>query len=111
MPASAAAMPIPLEAIRAAARRIEPHLHRTPVLSARTLGERAGVSLVLKVESLQKTGSFKPRGALNLVLTLREEKRARGLVTVSAGNHAQAVAWAARVVGVPCTVVMPADAP
>jgi threonine dehydratase len=104
-------MPIPLEAIQAAARRIEPHLHRTPVLSARTLGERAGVSLVLKVESLQKTGSFKPRGALNLVLMLPEEKRARGLVTVSAGNHAQAVAWAARVVGVPCTVVMPADAP
>ena len=104
-------MPIPLDDIRAAARRIAPHLLRTPVLSARALGERAGVSLVLKVESLQKTGSFKPRGALNLVLTLPEAKRARGLITVSAGNHAQAVAWAARVVGVPCTVVMPADAP
>jgi threonine dehydratase len=65
----------------------------------------------LKVESLQKTGSFKPRGALNLVLSLPEDKRARGLITVSAGNHAQAVAWAARVVGAPCTVVMPADAP
>src|SRR5580765_3939031 len=104
-------MPIPLENIRAAARRIEPHLLRTPVLSARALGERAGVSLVLKAESLQKTGSFKPRGALNVVLTLPAEARARGLVTVSAGNHAQAVAWAARVVGVPCTVVMPTDAP
>lgn len=104
-------MPIPLDDIRAAARRIEPHLHRTPVLSARSLGERAGVSLVLKAESLQKTGSFKPRGALNIVLTLPETKRARGLITVSAGNHAQAVAWAAQVVGVPCTVVMPADAP
>jgi threonine dehydratase len=69
------------------------------------------VTLFLKAESLQKTGSFKPRGALNIVLTLPEAKRARGLVTVSAGNHAQAVAWAARVVGVPCTVVMPADAP
>jgi threonine dehydratase len=104
-------MPIPLDDIRAAARRLEPHLFRTPVLSARALGDRAGVSLVLKAESLQKTGSFKPRGALNIVLTLPEEKRARGLITVSAGNHAQAVAWAARVVGVPCTVVMPADAP
>ena len=104
-------MPIPLDDIRAAARRLEPHLLRTPVLSARSLGERAGVSLVLKVESLQKTGSFKPRGALNVVLTLPEAKRARGLITVSAGNHAQAVAWAARVVGVPCTVVMPSDAP
>ena len=102
---------IPLEAIRDASRRIEPHLFRTPVLCARSLGDRSGVSLVLKAESLQKTGSFKPRGALNLVLTLPEAKRARGLVTVSAGNHAQAVAWAARVVGVPCTVVMPADAP
>ena len=104
-------MPIPLEQIRDAARRVAPHLHRTPVLTATSLGERAGVSLVLKAESLQKTGSFKPRGALNLVLCLSAERRARGLVTVSAGNHAQAVAWAARVVGVPCTVVMPSDAP
>ena len=91
--------------------RLEPYLHRTPVFSSRTLGERAGVRLWLKAESLQKTGSFKPRGALNVVLALAPERRARGLVTVSAGNHAQAVAWAANVVGVPCTVVMPADAP
>src|SRR5262245_64723374 len=104
-------MPIPLDDIRAAARRLEPHLFRTPILTARSLGERAGVELVLKAESLQKTGSFKPRGALNIVLTLPEAKRSRGLITVSAGNHAQAVAWAARVVGVPCTVVMPSDAP
>lgn len=104
-------MPIALAAIREAAGRIAPHLHRTPVLSSRTLGERAGVQLWLKAENLQKTGSFKPRGALNVVLGLPPERRARGLVTVSAGNHAQAVAWAASVVGVPCTVVMPADAP
>lgn len=104
-------MPIALAAIRDAAERTGPHLHRTPVLSSRTLGERAGVRLDLKCESLQKTGSFKPRGALNVVLSLPGDLRARGLVTVSAGNHAQAVAWAARVIGVPCTVVMPADAP
>jgi threonine dehydratase len=104
-------VPIPIAAIREAAARLQPHLDRTPVLSARALGERAGVRLFLKAESLQKTGSFKPRGALNVVLTLPAEARARGLVTVSAGNHAQAVAWAARVVGVPCTVVMPSDAP
>jgi threonine dehydratase len=104
-------VPIPIAAIREAAARLQPHLDRTPVLSARALGERAGVRLFLKAESLQKTGSFKPRGALNVVLTLTAEARARGLVTVSAGNHAQAVAWAARVVGVPCTVVMPSDAP
>ena len=104
-------MPIPLAAIREAAARLEPHLLRTPLLSARALGERAGVTLLLKAESLQKTGSFKPRGALNVVLTLTPQQRAHGLVTVSAGNHAQAVAWAARVVGAPCTVVMPSDAP
>ena len=104
-------MRIPLDAIRAAAERTAPHLHRTPTLSSRRLGERAGVRLDLKCESFQKTGSFKPRGALNIVLTLPEARRASGLVTVSAGNHAQAVAWVAQVVGVPCTVVMPADAP
>ena len=104
-------MPIPLAAIRDAAARIGPHLHRTPVLSSRTLGERAGARLALKCESFQKTGSFKPRGALNVVLSLPPERLARGLITVSAGNHAQAVAWAAGVAGVACTVVMPADAP
>jgi threonine dehydratase len=104
-------VPISLDAIRAAATRIGPHLHRTPVLSSRSLGERANARLTLKTELFQKTGSFKPRGALNIVLALDGGRRARGLVTVSAGNHAQAVAWAAAVVGVPCTVVMPADAP
>jgi threonine dehydratase len=104
-------MRIQLDAIREAAARIGSHLHRTPTLSSRTLGDRAGVRLDLKCESFQKTGSFKPRGALNIVLSLSPEQRARGLVTVSAGNHAQAVAWAAQVIGIPCTVVMPADAP
>lgn len=104
-------MRIPLESIRAAADRTAPYLLRTPVLSSRSLGDRAGVRLELKCELFQKTGSFKPRGALNIVLALPADERARGLVTVSAGNHAQAVAWAARVVDVPCTVVMPTDAP
>lgn len=104
-------MLIALDAIREAAARTSPHLHVTPVLTSRSLGKHAGVRLLLKCESFQKTGSFKPRGALNLVLSLPPERRARGLVTVSAGNHAQAVAWVASVVGVPCTVVMPADAP
>jgi threonine dehydratase len=67
--------------------------------------------LYLKCESFQKTGSFKPRGALNKVLSLSPEERGRGLVTVSAGNHAQAVAWAARIAGAACTVVMPTAAP
>ena len=104
-------MLIPIDAIRDAAERTAPHIHRTPLLSSRTLGQRVGVHLDLKCESFQKTGSFKPRGALNIVLSLPDERRACGLVTVSAGNHAQAVAWAARIVGIPCTVVMPSDAP
>ena len=104
-------MLIPLEAIREAAARTRSLLHRTPVFTSRSLGERAGVNLHLKCESFQKTGSFKPRGALNIVLSMAPERRARGLITVSAGNHAQAVAWAARAAGIPCTVVMPVDAP
>src|SRR5438445_13780098 len=102
---------IALGEIRAAARRIAGKVHRTPLFSATQLGERAGVKLYLKCESFQKTGSFKPRGALNKVLSLSAEERARGLVTVSAGNHAQAVAWAARIAGAVCAVVMPKDAP
>jgi len=102
---------IPLPEIRAAAERLAGTLHRTPVMSAQAIGARAGVELRLKCECFQKTGSFKPRGALNKVLSLSAADRARGLVTVSAGNHAQAVAWAARHVGAPCAVVMPAAAP
>jgi threonine dehydratase len=102
---------IPLADIRAAAERLAGRVHRTPILSATGLGARAGVRLHLKCENLQKTGSFKPRGALNKVLSLSPEERARGLVTVSAGNHAQAVAWAAQIAGAACTVVMPTAAP
>jgi len=102
---------IPLADIRAAAERIRGRVHRTPLLGSRTLGESAGARLALKCESFQKTGSFKPRGALNKVLSLSDTDRARGLVTVSAGNHAQAAAWAAREVGSPCVVVMPTSAP
>ncbi len=102
---------IAIDDIRAAALRIGGHVHRTPLLSASQLGDRAGVRLFLKCENLQKTGSFKPRGALNKVLSLSDGERARGLVTVSAGNHAQAVAWAARIAGAACAVVMPTDAP
>jgi threonine dehydratase len=102
---------IPLPEIRAAAERLAGTVHRTPTLSAESIGARAGVVLQLKCECFQKTGSFKPRGALNKVLSLSAADRARGLVTVSAGNHAQAVAWAARHVGAPCVVVMPTGAP
>ena len=102
---------IPLAEIRAAADRIRGRVDRTPILTSRCLGERGNVSLALKCECFQKTGSFKPRGALNKVLSLTDFERTRGLVTVSAGNHAQAVAWSARALGAPCAVVMPAGAP
>ena len=102
---------IPLSKIRAAAVRIAGKVHRTPLFSATGLGERFDARFFLKCENFQKTGSFKPRGALNKVLSLSPEERARGLVTVSAGNHAQALAWAARIAGAACTVVMPSGAP
>ena len=104
-------MPAPnLADIRAAHARVAPRIHRTPLLSASRLGARAGVTLFHKCESLQKTGSFKVRGALNNVSQLDPATRRRGVVTVSAGNHAQALAWAARDAGVRCTVVMPTTA-
>ena len=97
--------------IEAARKRVAGHLQVTPMLSSATFAERAGVAAVhLKCESFQKTGSFKVRGALNAIMQLDATARARGVVTVSAGNHAQAVGWAARSVGVKATVVMPAAA-
>ncbi|MGH9398846.1 MAG: threonine ammonia-lyase [Thermoanaerobaculia bacterium] len=102
---------IPLSDIREAAARIAGRVHRTPIFSSAQIGDRAGVRLFLKCESFQKTGSFKPRGALNKILSLSPEERARGLVTVSAGNHAAAVAWAARIAGATAAVVMPTGAP
>jgi threonine dehydratase len=102
---------IDIKDVRAAQERLAGRVHRTPLLSAASLGERSGVRLFLKCESFQKTGSFKARGALNKILSLSAADRKTGIVTVSAGNHAQAVAWAAHLVDAPCVVVMPSDAP
>lgn len=100
------------EAVGAARRRLRGRIHRTPLLSATLLGRLAGgVRLFLKAENLQKTGSFKVRGVLSKLLGMSEVERARGAVTVSAGNHAQALAWGASSVGVDATVVMPETAP
>jgi threonine dehydratase len=99
-----------IQTIRAARGRIVDRVHHTPLLSASRLGARAGATLSFKCESLQKTGSFKVRGALNHVAQLDDDARRRGVITVSAGNHAQALAWAARSAGVRCTVVMPVAA-
>jgi threonine dehydratase len=101
----------PLDAFVRAAERIRGSVHVTPVFGSRALGAMArGATVRLKCESFQKTGSFKARGALNAIGQLSDDERARGVITVSAGNHAQALAWAARERGVPCTVVMPAAA-
>ena len=96
--------------IHAARERIGDRVHHTPVLSATRLGARVGAVLHHKCESLQKTGSFKVRGALNRLALLDAAARARGVITVSAGNHAQALAWASRDAGVRCAVVMPTTA-
>lgn len=90
--------------------RIASSIHRTPLLSSRHLSERVGVPVFLKCENLQKTGAFKVRGALNRLLRLTDEERDRGVVTISAGNHAQAVAWAAAASGIKAVVVMPEHA-
>jgi threonine dehydratase len=99
-----------LEEIREARSRIGGRIHETPVFRTSRLGDEIGAPLYVKCENLQKTGSFKPRGLLNRVLALDPTVRARGVVTISAGNAAQAVAWAAKEAGVPAVVVMPADA-
>jgi threonine dehydratase len=87
--------------------RVAGSIHRTPLLPSRHLSNRVGVPVYLKCENLQKTGAFKVRGALNRLLRLTDEERERGVVTISAGNHAQAVAWAAAAAGVKAVVVMP----
>ena len=97
-----------IDDVYAAADRIRAHVHRTPTQRQRSLGDACGVGdLHLKAELLQRTGSFKVRGVLNTVLAMPEADRARGLVTMSAGNHAAALAYAARMVGTTAVVVMP----
>lgn len=94
-------------AVRAAATRIQPWIHQTPLLTSRSLSERVGVEVRLKCENLQRAGSFKVRGAMNALLQLGEEGRSRGVVAFSSGNHAQGVALAARLLGIRATIVMP----
>jgi threonine dehydratase len=95
----------------AAADRLHGVVHRTPVLTSRTLDEQVGASVLLKAECFQRTGSFKARGATNALAVRAAAGRLGGVVTMSSGNHAQALAWAATRFGVPAVVVMPHDAP
>src|SRR3989442_13413016 len=104
-------LPPSWEAILAAHARIAPRIHRTPVLTSSSLDAIAGAKLFFKCENLQRTGSFKIRGATNAIFSLSKDEAARGIVTPSSGNHGAAVACAAAWRGVPAFVVMPRNAP
>jgi threonine dehydratase len=100
-----------IEEVRDAVRRLNGVAHRTPLLTSRTLDHRAGATALLKAEALQRTGSFKFRGAYNKIASIAPDQLERGVLAFSSGNHAQAVALAAALVGSRATIVMPADAP
>lgn len=102
---------IELEQIRNAAKRIRPIAHRTPVMTSRSFDAEAGIETHFKCENLQRGGAFKIRGASNFIFSIPPDELARGVVAYSSGNHAQAVAIAARHVGARATLVMPSDAP
>lgn len=106
-PAAALEIAVDLAAIRAAHARIRPHVHRTPVLTSRSLDAAAEAMLFFKCENLQKVGAFKARGACNAVFSLDRAEARRGVVTHSSGNHGAAVAWAAERRGMAAWVVMP----
>ncbi len=108
--ADVSALPVTIDDVHAAHERIMPHLHRTPSLNSTTLSERTGTNLAIKCETFQRTGSFKARGALNAILQLAPDQRERGVVTLSAGNHGQGLAFAASKVGARAVVFMPETA-
>ena len=93
--------------VRSASERLRPWVHRTPLIASRSLSERLGVEVRLKCENLQRAGSFKIRGAMNALLQIDPLDRPRGVVAFSSGNHAQGVALAAKLLGMPATIVMP----
>ena len=109
--ASQEAISVTLADVERAREIVRPVLHRTPLLSSRSLSERIGTVAYLKAENFQRTGSFKPRGAVYAISKLSKDQRERGIVTMSAGNAAQAIAFAARTAGVRVTVAMPQTAP
>lgn len=101
---------VTLDDVHAARERVMPHLHRTPILHNRTLSEMSNTHLGMKAEIFQRTGSFKTRGALNALMQLTDEQKARGVITLSAGNHGQGIAFAASMVGTRAVVFMPETA-
>lgn len=104
-------LPVTFNDVAAAARRVAPHVHRTPVLRSRRLNDILGADIFLKCENLQRIGAFKARGAHNAVLALTDEQAARGVVTHSSGNHAAALSLAAATRGIRADIVMPENAP
>lgn len=102
---------IEAEDIKNAARRIAPYIHQTPIFTNHFFNAHFGAELFFKAENLQKTGSFKARGATNSVLKLTEAEKRKGVATHSSGNHGQALAWAAAQQGIPAYIVMPENAP
>ena len=104
-------MNISREQIVEAHDRIKPFIHKTPVLTSKTLNQISGAEIFFKCENFQKIGAFKIRGGMNAVLSLPEEKRKKGIATHSSGNHAQAIAFAAREVGTKAFIVMPNNSP
>src|SRR6478609_11847988 len=97
--------------IEQAHERIKPYIHHTPVLTSGSINELAGCSIYFKCENFQKIGAFKARGAMNAILSLSESDRNKGVATHSSGNHAQALARAAKLMGVKSYIVMPRTAP
>ncbi|MCA7968628.1 threo-3-hydroxy-L-aspartate ammonia-lyase [Burkholderia sp. AU39826] len=97
--------------VAAAAARLEGHAHRTPVMTSRTIDDALGAQVFFKCENLQRMGAFKFRGAFNALSRFDAEQRRHGVVAFSSGNHAQAIALSARILGIPATIVMPQDAP
>ncbi|HEY8564811.1 MAG TPA: threo-3-hydroxy-L-aspartate ammonia-lyase [Beijerinckiaceae bacterium] len=105
-------LPLPTYAdVARAAERIAGQAHRTPVLTSRTADAQTGARLYFKAENLQRTGAFKFRGAFNAIAALPGDARRQGVLAFSSGNHAQAIAYAGRLQGVPATILMPQDAP
>ncbi len=100
-----------LHDIREAAERIAPYAHRTPIITCHALNNQIGANLFLKCENLQKVGAFKFRGACNAVFSLTHQEAAKGVIAHSSGNHAQALALAAKLRGIPAYIVMPNNAP
>lgn len=102
---------ISIDDIRAAAERIAPFVHRTPVMTSKVINEMFEAEIFFKCENLQKVGAFKARGAVNAILQLDEQGARHGVITHSSGNHAQALAYAAGLRGIDCTIIMPHTAP